>query len=147
MLSPKNESKEGREKLRRREKAQKAGKLSESWKLLKECQKFLTENSGVWQARTKEETARIREEEKLERFEMIKLKKKKAQRACLTREETKNLKGRTENLLEMGEMQQNLWRSYREDGKMICPACRKTQRHPACIKTITEFIEMEKRIG
>ena len=35
VLSPKNESKEGREKLRRREKAQKAGKLSESWKFLK----------------------------------------------------------------------------------------------------------------
>ena len=46
----------------------KAGKLTESWKLLRECKKFLEENDKGWKKRTKEDTARIREEEKLHRL-------------------------------------------------------------------------------
>ena len=69
----------------RREKVLKAGKLAESWK-------FLEENSEDWHARTREETARIREEEKLERLEIVKQKRKRAQKGFLTKEETRKLK-------------------------------------------------------
>ena len=54
----------------------KAGKLVESWELTRECKKFLEDNSEGWMRGTREETARIREEEKLERLEMIKMKMK-----------------------------------------------------------------------
>ena len=57
-----------------REKYQKTKKLSDSWKLAMECTKFLAENSASWEKRSREDTARIREEEKVERLEMIRKK-------------------------------------------------------------------------
>ena len=105
----------------RSEKIMKAGQLTVSWKLMRECKNFLEKNSDALQERTREETARIREEEKLERLEIIKFKKKRAQKADLSKEETKKLKGRTKTLLEMAEIKPYLRRSYRENGKMTQP--------------------------
>ena len=45
----------------RREKVLKGGKLTESWKLLSECRRFLEETCTNWQKRTREEAARIKE--------------------------------------------------------------------------------------
>ena len=63
--------------------------------------------------RTREETERIREGEKLERLEMIrkkKKKKKKSEKGYLTKEETIELKERSTIILELAEMKLNLWR-------------------------------------
>ena len=57
---------------------------------MSECRKFLEENSEDWHARTREETARIRDE--LERLEIVKQKRKRAQKGFLTKEETRKLK-------------------------------------------------------
>ena len=75
---------------------------------MSECRKFLEENSEDWHARTREETARIREEEKLERLEIVKQKRKRGQKGFLTKGEKRKLKGRTQTLLELAEVQQNL---------------------------------------
>ena len=56
--------------MKRRMKFQKAGKLTESWSLARECKTFLEEITEGWMRRTREETARVREEEKLERLEI-----------------------------------------------------------------------------
>ena len=75
-----NDSEEGREKMKRRDKLLKAAKLTESWSLARECKKFLEEITEGWMKRTREETARVREEEKLERLEMVRIKKQKYQK-------------------------------------------------------------------
>ena len=95
----------------RKELVLKAGKMDQSWDQGREYRRILEENSVRWMRRTREKTARIREEEKIERLEMIKRKRKK----YLTKEETKDLKGRTTIILELAEMKQNLWRYYREE--------------------------------
>ena len=64
-----------------------------------------------------EETARIREEEKLERLEMVKKKKIKFQKGYLSKEESTKLEEGTKTILDLAEMKQNLWRCYREKGK------------------------------
>ena len=48
---------------------------------------------------------------------MVQLKKRK----YMTNEDTKKLKKKTENKLELAELKRNLWRCYREGGKMIHP--------------------------
>ena len=89
----------------------------------------LEENSEVWEKRTREETARIREEEKLERLEIVKEKKKKFQKGYLSKEETKKLKERTETFLELAELKQNLWRCYRDGEKLVlAPGKRKNEK-------------------
>ena len=48
VLSPKNDTEVGREKMRRSLMFKKAGKLTESWKLLRECKKFIEEYNEGW---------------------------------------------------------------------------------------------------
>ena len=60
--------------------------------------------------RTREETERIREGEKLERLEMIRKKKKKSKKEYLTKEETIEMKEKSTIIIELAEMKQNLWR-------------------------------------
>ena len=49
VLSPRDDTLEGKEKLKRREKYQRAGRLAESWKLARERRRFLEENADAWQ--------------------------------------------------------------------------------------------------
>ena len=86
--------------MKRKELVLKAGNLAESWELARESKNYLEETSGGWMKRTKEETARIREEEKLERLEMI---MKKSKKGYLAKEETKELKEKTTIILELAE--------------------------------------------
>jgi hypothetical protein len=109
-----NNTEEGQEKLRRRKLFQKAGKLEQSWSLMRECKDYLEENDERLKKRTREETARLREEEKLERLEMVKMKKAKYK-----------LKEKTKNMMEIAEMKQHLWRNYRVQGESIQPNLKK----------------------
>ena len=77
VLSPVEESVEGREKQRRREQQSQAEQRYSSWELMRTCKDYLEKNSSRWEKRTREETERIRAEEKRERLEMVKEKKKK----------------------------------------------------------------------
>jgi hypothetical protein len=52
----------------------------------------------------KEETARIREDEKLERLEMVKKNKSKFQKGYLSKEDSIKLKEGTKTILEESEM-------------------------------------------
>ena len=52
----------------------------------------------------------------MERLEICKKKKQRVQKGYLTKEETRSLKMRTETLLEIAEMRQNLWGCYWEGG-------------------------------
>ena len=55
VYSPPADTREGKERRKRREKIEKAGKLAERWKLMRECKLFLEENGEKWEGRKKEE--------------------------------------------------------------------------------------------
>jgi hypothetical protein len=97
VLSPRNNSKEGQESLRRKKLFQKEGKLEASWSLMREYKDYVEKNDERWKIRTREETARLRE--KLERLEMVKRKQVKYKKTYLTKEETTKLKERAQNIL------------------------------------------------
>ena len=63
VLSPRNE--EGKEKLDRRKKYQKAGKLTKSWKLAREFKIFLQENAEKWNKRGNSQSKSRREAGKI----------------------------------------------------------------------------------
>lgn len=85
VYSPPADSREGNEKRARSEELEKAGKLEEKWRLIRECKMFLEENSGTWKKRTEEERIRIDKEDKQTRLEMVEKKRK-----ILERQETRS---------------------------------------------------------
>ena len=126
VLSPVEESVEGREKQRRREKQSQAEQLSSRWDLMRTCRDYLEKNSSRWEKRTREETERIKAEEKKERLEMGKKKKNKfgSKNEELTKNEKDDLKKLTEIRLEIAEIRQHLWRKYRDSGQEILATVR-----------------------
>ena len=79
---------------------------------MRTCRDYLEKNSTRWERRTREETGRIKAEEKKERLEMVKEKRKKfgSKNSELTKYEKDGLKKLTEVKLEIAEIRQNLWR-------------------------------------
>ena len=68
-----SDTKEGKERKAKRVRLQTAKKLERHWSLMRECRKFIEENSDAWERRAKWESKRI---EKETRLEMQKKKKK-----------------------------------------------------------------------
>ena len=91
--------------------------MSESCKLARECKRILEENSESRQKRTREEIARIRDEEKLERLEMVSKNHKKLQKGYLTKTETRDKKGRTDTLLEVTGIEENWYQQQQGKSK------------------------------
>ena len=79
---------------------------------MRACRDYLEKNSTRLEKRTREETERIKAEEKKERLEMVKEKRKKfgSKNSELTKYEKDGLKKLTEVKLEIAEIRQNLWR-------------------------------------
>ena len=57
-----------------------------------------------------------REEEKMDRLALVKIKTKKYGIRKISKEENMRLKGRTEERLEIATARGNLWKKYREGG-------------------------------
>ena len=96
--------------------------MTERWEMMRECKRFLEENSGKWERRTSQEGKRIEKEEKQTRLEMAENKKKKYGKAVknkLNAEEEEKVRGDTMRKTELAEIKQNLWRKYRDNGKDI----------------------------
>ena len=120
VYSPPADTREGKERKERRRQTEKAGKLTERWGMMRECKKFLEENSEMWERRTVQEGKRIEKEEKKTRLEMVERKKKnygKAGNKKLNAEEEGKIRNETMRKRELAEIKQNLWRAYRENGK------------------------------
>ena len=122
VYSPPADTREGKEKKARREKVEKAGKLEERWQMMRECKLFLEENSGTWERRTEEERKRIEKEDKQTRLDIVEMKRKKYGKAGnkkLNAAEDEKVRSETKSKQELAEIKQNLWRTYRVDGKEI----------------------------
>ena len=140
VYSPTEDTVEGKQKMKRREKIKKAGKLTSQWELLRECKKLLEENSQVWEKRSREETVRIEEEKKARRLEIIKEKKKKfgkIGKKSLDKNENEKLKQETNLKLELAEIKQNLWRKYRDGGKEVIAPVRQRKEIPEGRKEVS----------
>ena len=59
----------------RKKSLDKKEKLEQSWALLRECKDYIEKNSLIWEKRTKEETDRIKSEERIERLKIAEKKK------------------------------------------------------------------------
>ena len=57
-----------------KERIEQAKRLTESWALMREAVRFLKKNSDSWRERRIDECERIREEEKLDRLALVKVK-------------------------------------------------------------------------
>ena len=88
---------------------------------MRECRSFLEKHSETWQKRTEQEERRIEKEEKKTRLEMVEKKKKKYGKAGsrrLDNEEEGKIRNETLRKTELAEIKQNLWRAYRDNGKL-----------------------------
>ena len=81
---------------------------------MRESVNFLKENDERWRSRRILEFDRIREEEKLDRLALVKVKKLKYGRSRASKEENMRLKKRTEERLEISQAKANLWKKFRE---------------------------------
>ena len=61
VYSPPADTREGKERKERRGQIEKAGKLTERWDMMRECKRFLEENSEKWERRTSQEGKKNRE--------------------------------------------------------------------------------------
>ena len=92
--------------------------MTERWEMMRECKRFLEENSEKWERRTSQEGKRIEKEEKQTRLEMVERKKKKCGKAGnkrLSAEEEEKVRTETTRKQELAEIKQNLWRVYTEN--------------------------------
>ena len=115
----------------RESRKEKARKLSEKWALLRECTIFLRENNKKWEKRTREETQKIRKEEKEMRLRIVEERKKKFGINKLKKHENEDLKAAMEKKLELAEYKKNLWRNYRDEGKEVTPSVGKKGKKEA----------------
>ena len=94
--------------------------------------------------RGKEETQRIREEERQMRLKIVEEKKKKYGRKNLKKVESDKLKKLTDKKLELAELRQNLWRCYREGDKFILPDSLRNKDNAAKEKVETSDSDVKR---
>ena len=106
---------EARMRLREGEEQKERAKEKEArWDLMKEAAKFLKENSDRWRERQIDECERIKQEEKDDRFAVIKMKRKRYGLKTMSKEEKMRLKERTEDKLLIAKTKSNLWKQARD---------------------------------
>ena len=89
----------------------------EVWDLMRESMEFLRKNKEKWRERKLGETKMIKEEDKRDRLAVAKEKKKRYGIQGLSREETKRLKMRTEERLEIAKAKENYWKGGQVRGQ------------------------------
>jgi CHAD domain-containing protein len=82
----------------------------EVWDLMRESMDFLKKNKEKWKERKLEESKRIKEEDKRDRLAIVKEKKKRYGIKVLSRDESKRLRMRTEERLEIAKAKENYWK-------------------------------------
>ena len=78
-----------------------------TWELLRTSISFLKEKEWIWRSRKIAECERIKEEEKRDRFTVVKIKKKRYGVQRMSNEENMRLKMRTEERLEIARAKTN----------------------------------------
>ena len=121
VYSPVKGTRDGHARVVREERIDRAKFESEKWGMLRICKEIIAKSGEKWKRRGKEETQRIREEERQMRLKIVEEKKKKYGRKNLKKVESDKLKKLTDKKLELAELRQNLWRCYREGDKFILP--------------------------
>ena len=91
-----------------------AKRKKEVWDLMRESMDFLSKNQERWKERRIEESKRIKEEDKKDRLAIAKEKKKRYGIKVLSREESRRLKMRTEERLEIAKAKVNYWKMFRD---------------------------------
>ena len=99
------------------ERKQRADKKTRHWELLRVSIEFLKKNEQKWKTRSLKECTRIRELEKEERLAIVKEKRKRYGIKTLSKEESRRLKARTEERIEIAQAKDNYWKWYREGGR------------------------------
>ena len=94
-----------------------ARKKEEMWTLMRMCTSYLKDREGEWSERRLKECSKIREEEKLDRLALVRVKKLKYGIKKASKEEGMRMKKRTEERLEISKAKGNLWKKYRERKK------------------------------
>ena len=79
----------------------------------------MKENEVKWTTRKIKECERIKEEDKRDKLAIVKEKTRRYGLSKLNKEETQNLRMRTEERLELTQAKTNYWRWYREKGKRV----------------------------
>jgi hypothetical protein len=96
------------------ERKREAKRKKEVRDLMRESMDFLRKKKEKWKERRIEESKRIKEEEKRDRLAIVKEKKKRHGIKVLSREESKRLRMRTEERLEITKAKENYWKEFWE---------------------------------
>ena len=91
-----------------------AKRKKEVWDLMRESMDFLSKNQEKWRERGIEESKRIKEEDKKDWLAIAKEKKKRYGIKVLSKEESRRLKMRTEERLEIAKAKENYWKKFRD---------------------------------
>ena len=121
VYSPVKGTRDGNMRLAKDRRLERADREQRRWHLLRICKEIMGESGEKWRRREKEETARIKEEEKQERLRIIDIKKRKYGRKTLKKIESERLKEIREKKLELADLKKNLWRCYREGDQFTLP--------------------------
>ena len=89
------------------------------WTLLRMSITYLKEKEVEWSERRMKECSRIREEEKMDRLALVRVKKLKHGIRKASKEEGMRLKTRTEERIEISKAKGNLWKKYRETKEIM----------------------------
>ena len=96
------------------------GEYDDMWRVIDKLLGVIKENEEDWHKRNREETAKVKKEEKEVRLRKVAEKKKKYEKLGKeSKTEKKESEERIRRKLAMIEIRKNLWRSYRDDGKMV----------------------------
>ena len=96
------------------------GGLDQAWRTLDMIASFIKENEEEWERRSRQETVRVKREEKEDRLRRIEVKKKKfGKLGKESRREKEKGEERIRRKLQMIEIKKNMWRSYRVGDKLV----------------------------